>query len=314
MNSDTYIAGPISVTEHYSPEFNKYVYLFGDQHEKRDNPCGSQTTIHVKDAIHNLFNAHNADLFLEISKIPYEKTKQPLLELMKRLLNIENITRASSYLKDTIDFFKGRRIHFHPVDFRETCLVFTHNTIFKNSICIIREILNSLCLVVFGIKNIDKIKIIREWLQCDIVERSIQHIAQKTTTQLEQEIHQFEMCSNIRADIYNIHNPELREYFIDKLEKARKRTLHMLKRLVKIVSGLHRVRSYHSIVVKYYPDFLMEYMDLHVLVCLFHSKKQTAIVYVGNIHANQYRKDLQKLGFELVRSYSNRNNNTCVRF
>jgi hypothetical protein len=192
-------------------------------------------------------------------------------------------------------------------------LEFEKDTVVNNSICVIREILNALCLVMFGVKKVDKIRTVRDWINCDSVQRAIWLITQKDDTQLQRELYQFELCSGIQADIAQISDSMLHDYLYDKLERARSNTLKMLKRLIKIATTLHQIRSYQDIVLKYYPDFLMDYMDLHVLVCVFRSHKPTAILYVGNIHANQYRRDLQELGFEVVRSYSNRNRHTCVR-
>jgi hypothetical protein len=58
-NETTHIIGPVSMTQHYSVDFNMYIYIFGDEHDKYKELCGTKSNekaIRIDDLVINILD------------------------------------------------------------------------------------------------------------------------------------------------------------------------------------------------------------------------------------------------------------------
>lgn len=315
----TYIIGPKSASEHVHPKYNKHIYIFGDYHARQHEPCGKrqpQIPIHkwIDDFSRKLPHKHKLDLFLEIPE--KESGYRPLFDAVKHVLNIQDTQRIESYLQDTIEYFKtlnhsSVRVHF--TDLRESCLTFPRKIVQTNVICMLRDFLDALSLIVFS-DGIQRIDILKRWLELSIVQNIIRSISMKNKEDIYADILSFEKYCHIEKHIENIREQSLVRFFKNKLLQARKKTEQIFTKMLLRIRKVRTITDVRNLVIDFYGDFLIQYMDLWILVQIFeHSEYQHNVIYVGHIHANQYRQDLKQLGFKQVQYNKSKNEVSCIR-
>jgi hypothetical protein len=323
VDSPIYIIGPKSVTEHYSPDFEKTVYIFGDYHKNHQRPCGDkqpQITIHdlLVDWIHQ---EKVSNIFIE-TITPNPNTSRPLFEQVKQLLGIFQTGVADSYLSRTVDTLKNlsqeelKQTRVHYTDIRESCLHFSLSHSQRNGICMIRDLLDALSLIVFHTHS-DKFSIFSEWLNQETVKHILHQLFDKSKVALDQDLAIFESQSGILKELQKLPEGKIQHFFNQKLREARRLT-H--RRMIRLKQAFTRIKDYNAVrnfIIDYYGDFLIEYMDLYLLTRVFQNllkkSQKSIVIYAGHIHAEQYRKVLKHFGFKTRRTIKNGDNKMCVR-
>jgi hypothetical protein len=314
MYNNIHIIGPKSLSEHDHKGMRKRIFIFGDYHEKQPQPCGrQQPQIPIQEFIHSIIEpsipeGEYLDLFLEIPE--KEDGVRPLFDSMKQVMGILRTERADSYLQDTIQHFKQtkhERIRLHYTDLREACLTFPKHISQMNIMCVIRDFLDALSLLVFS-PRVQRSEKIKQWTRLKLVQDTLLFLSEKTHSDIRNDLHLFEKYTQIQKYATS-------SFFRSKLIQARKQTLTRVEKLISSIRRIKNMTDLFNFVVDYYGDFLIEYMDLWTLVqILSHPEYKHIVIYAGHIHAEQYRKDLEKLRFRQVRYDKSSHEISCVKW
>ncbi|MFO0089302.1 MAG: hypothetical protein ACK518_00565, partial [bacterium] len=103
MSTVKFIHGPVSLTEHYSKEYDKHIYIFGDIHFNQLKPCQTKS-MHIIDFMLNYArwnyqtNKRKTDIFLETAKLSIKDNPE---------YPLPGGSRDRNYLTDCVYFFQN---------------------------------------------------------------------------------------------------------------------------------------------------------------------------------------------------------------
>lgn len=312
-----FVSGPISLSEHYNPVYNKHIYIFGEVHDIQDEPCGSfERVLPIHIFLKRLieYQSHNQviDIFLEdkrrINRERFDKI--PTLKPGEDLQNIRSY--FSSYLdveKDHDPFQFGDsetgrpRARFHNVDVRPRFIDYCQ----VNPSEIHTVLFEMLCL-------------------CNRAEED-EHEFNLLPTRLkeflminESDLNVLEQFVGLTKEVYKINDPELRYWFEQEIVTQRQLSiqsyLQHLQRFDHSTNGINRIIEQNRFIRYVIIKMLAYVMDLYLLARIFKHVSgappfDRVIIYAGDNHSNYYRKCLDRLGFD-SRQTRNDANVKCV--
>lgn len=292
-----FISGPVNLSEHYSSEYNKHIYIFGDTHVKQAScplvTSNTENTMSLKSFLEKTASETKKplDIFLEVSykskklldKINVTNDYQgyidniyrlfaPCLEIDKKKCSYKNVRFHYSDIRSYVLLeqitFLSIILSDHTLNDRDLKLIKSYTTLEKTlkNPNIINEVADVL-KINKQIKNIPYEKVRR---QMEIYKKQIKPLY------YDEEI--FAVLKRGNSNEIKIYLPKIREY-----------GNYLLLNVAKI-------------------------MDLYLLGRMFRTFEkpsksakntisdppQNIIIYVGNAHAANYRSFLQDLKFDLV--------------
>ena len=307
----TYLSVPVTVSEHFSAKYNKHIYIFGDYHDRNIIcPIGSnkENTVYFLDLLKSftiLKNSDNTpkviDYFFELSFknkiIPYIKPfgKGYFKDVNKMFDNCLQ-------LKKTLCQYKNVRMHYSDIrhikemepfnDFRYYYLnlIRYYNT---------REEIYKENLEQTRIKKNDIINNLS-----DLLDKGIDYLIyiSKTNKQLDNlEFHDLKPL--IKTYFGNKIRVLLKNFNIDKVKNIFSVGDEMIKGKFPNKKEIDIIKTFSTQIL----DFTSYLMDMYLFSRMFRKFKKTEknhsepptniVIYVGDWHAENYRKLLDLLGF-----------------
>jgi hypothetical protein len=317
-----YVKGPITLTEHYDNKRNMRLYIFGDEHIENKSKCyDSKNTLVISDFFHQILQYNPdkiIDIYLEIGLkdktvgdkgIPSGKGQGFLFEHV--------VNEWKECLRLSKDRCKVPNLRMHYTDSRQLL-----TSLWKLD-QVTGEITESIMF-----SNIIGYKRFKANLQALIprYEAAIKLLHAEFPKKLS--INTILKRLKIKKQLKAIKNDPivlqiLDKQYIQNIKKNRptypliENGLKELKSFVKLpISDLTK-KIIHTFEEKMKPfvetmvNFMTTLMDIYTMARLFRrfiSKKEGqysgrakhAVIYVGNFHAENYRRTLNELGFKLI--------------
>ena len=307
LNNVKYIIGPITLTEHYSKELRKTVYVFGDVHElesKCPPDVGTANSMRIDEFIEQILFENSDkvfDLFLEVL-YPEELT------IAKRGYRVYPHTNFLKILKDIFQecfYHKGNclypNLRAHWTDFRDEDYVYGVKTggLTVGNLC---QTGGSLFVSSYENRGKDdRTNTETEGLRKELFAMmdNLPQNARDPASVLDNPV--------ISKQLNSIKSSGVKDYLISSfLERSGRATTNLwdLKR--------QGSKNYQSIGVEAI-ELCDSIMDLYLMARMFREFKRkemsegryskspsNIIVYAGEYHSNYYRNALAALGFEMV--------------
>lgn len=336
---DLYIEGPISLTRHDHPVLGHTIYIFGDSHDVFDQPCpvdyNRSNVLHFKDFIHTLCAKHHLegtllDIFLEIDR--FNKTEQKFTHYDNPLV-LPTISQEllQQYHRQP---YSSPYIRIHYTDLRMLCKhLYPEEVEQVRQVCTINKFLDTLWSLDTKINN----GTIDVEYENHVIYQTVMSNLKSVETFLD-ELIRFEELSHLKKDILAIPFPVIREDLFERMIDARQTNLQIAKHIFDALNEYnHSIQElqddldlqdvyYEGIealvydlckVSGYDVRYLMEYMDIYLLSRIFKTYRngpdtKRVIIFVGETHAEAYRKQFSQWGFisQIIQSDNDYN---CVR-
>jgi len=309
-----HISGPSSLTEHWSPELNKRVYVFGEYHG--NNGCINGRYTLIQNYLKRLFNTTDVfiDFFLEISAHRGSTWSD---EYSKRVNSggyfIDRIRQSfekciQSANKDFEDC-QLVRVHYGDVRFVEDYPV---STIGK----MIHVAKTSDDKIYKALRSKEVKTILRTLLQSDAVNRLTVNLLE-TNKYIKKELSK----SYLKPVITNF----IKENIENEIEYRTSINEYTMQQCAQIILATNtfdsdKISFFKYIINNYLLYFESFAMDAYTLARIFKvfdtlgyayqpSHANNVIIYAGESHANRYRKFFKETGFQLLSRAGDSNQN-----
>ena len=265
-----YIERPVNLTEHYSEKYQKHIYIFGDEHIVNPS-CGQDVNkIDIDYFIRNTINSTKkfVDVFLETTF--YRKDIQSIPIVTTGDPNIDKILADQQKMKLTSRNLSALALieqTFH------NCLTFDKSQCeYKNARFHYVDMRSHIKPSMNLIANIYKTS--------DVNAKYI----------LFQNMYKF---YKIDKQIDNIHNKDIKKLLNEYIENK--------------YNEMMKIKDWNAF-RQLFGVFLL--VDVYLLARLFRTFQSTTcdnvIIYVGHVHAENYRKFLDTAGFQLINKVYNK--------
>jgi hypothetical protein len=313
-----FIKGPVSITEHYSKKYNKHIYIFGDYHSietkcrKESTPGNSISISSFLGILPYLTNPDGTPKLLDyFFEFDYKsRTFNPKLEGEYRGYGKEIYDMYENCLQIEKDVCKYKNIRFHYSDIRSIPILFN----FLLYYYYLLEILHK------NVNNAQQYYELIDWVELNQLTKDPMKYLESTKTktkihkqysklqypELEKEIENF--YKSIIIDLF-------RQYLHEQFITSTKTILELDNDLKNIEK---RLEKSIEITTKVLLMGISRLMDLYLVSRMFRKFKNikgrfsepptNIIVYVGEQHAENYRRFLDYLGFSKVSSESKNEN------
>jgi hypothetical protein len=334
-----YITGPISASEHYSKEYDKWIYVFGESHDIQKDPCNGKSRIYskimpiqkfVKMWIESHYQTYSIpmDIFLEVPKkyasvVQHDwKVEQKWIAKRDDLsnINLEHIriddldewsTLFNPYLQiaKTKDPYQlQNKARFHYTDVRDLYRKHSKQPAYF-------DIVNICSLIIWKMEE-DILKILK-YIPIILSKSADEWVKEYIFALKHPEV-------GILKQVNKIKDKKLQDYFVDKLYLTRldefKKIISFLQDKCKIIQEQSNTNTSNLI-----PEHILDelhrtcrplhnnLMDVYLMARIMkNSEFKHIVIYVGNWHANVYRQWLHELGFQ-ERKNINSGESKCIR-
>ncbi len=287
MDRELFVEGPISLTELYSDQYDKIVYIFGEKHMLH-NCDVSYVSIDqfLKDWVSNSRNM--IDIFLEYEFVSKEEPKREQLEPEHATTRIAKIFERCLEVDKSNCEYSNLRIHYADIrrgffmslalmliSFIETMMVTYNNNFYPG---LVKRLKLDHFIIINSFRGKFPIKIENEVLFSKIM---------KQIKNVENE--------SIRSDLTNFLKLTIAEM-----------NSSWLKYKNSEVQNLQYGNNFATLayITDKITDLIINIMDIYVLARIFRkfsdgTEPKNIIIYAGQLHANNYKKFLLDHSFKI---------------
>ncbi|NBP58812.1 hypothetical protein EBU71_20160, partial [bacterium] len=327
-----WVAGPYTLTEYYSPVYNKHIYIFGEIHDVDKDPCQnipvqSEQVFPVHMFFDYLIREQYArgkvlDIFIETDKlikgVEFERNDflvdfitGDALSLLKHYfasyLTVDKIDDPLGY-RDTPDGSLMGRLHYTDVRMNPNYRKELSNT----RLTPLERCLHAINWIMLGKvykKTSDEVLHFFNEGQCDVI---LKYKPENILKDLQTFIERY----GILKQVTKVPFDEVRQFLYEKLYDtiSIQNIIDQLKLFQNMLYMGASIDDLHTLLhEQIYGDFLIHLMDVYLIARVMKNPEfKNIIIYVGEYHAKTYREWLEELGFYLENSYIPQTESRCI--